>query len=618
MRHFILLISCLLSALVLSGQSNTRQGKDYALFFAVNDYQNMTDLRNPIQNARDIAAELREDYGFEAEVVENPSLTTIEDKLEDYKVKFASGAFDQKGQLLIFFTGHGTMQGRNGYFMPGDVNPNLAHRTGLDYDYLRYTIDNFACQHILVAVDACHSGTFDPDFGKNDRNFGRKGANQDQVLLHHGAYRARLFITSDAQGKETPDNSNLARKFLLALRSHRSATGYLTHDELMGSYLKQASPIPGGGEFGSDEAASRFLFFRQVGGHGPTPQEQSIWDFAVQQRTVANYQFYLNNFSQGYYRAEAQAALTELNKAPVALAESSNNKVPDFMAFIPGGSFQMGDTVEDDMGEEDEKPVHEVSLSDFYLARNEVSVADFARFVDATRYVTDAERDGGSKKWTGGKWEKVPGSSWRDNTYFKPRPVAEYDHPVIHVSWNDAVRYCNWLSREHGLEQVYTMVGETVSANWSAKGYRLPTEAEWEYAARSGGKDYLYAWGNGEPNGNVLDETTAKAFNHTGEKFSGYTDGYATTAPVGSFPQGRFGLSDMTGNVFEWCWDWYAKDYYGKSPVSNPRGAELDSNRVFRGGSWYFNPSSCLAADRYSFVPTYRDNYVGFRLARSY
>ncbi|WP_173021545.1 SUMF1/EgtB/PvdO family nonheme iron enzyme [Lewinella sp. W8] len=592
----------------------TLAAKDYALFFAVNDYDRMTNLRNPIQNAREIAKELRDKYGFRTEVVENPTLVTIEEKLAEYKAKFASGAFDQKGQLLIFFTGHGTMRGRNGYFMPRDVDPSIVHRTGLEYDYWRDEINGFACQHILVTVDACHSATFDPDFGKNGRDFSRKGDNtKDQILLDHQAYRARLFITSDAQGNETPDNSTLARKFLLALRSHRSQTGYLTHDVLLGTYLKQASPIPGGGEFGGDESASRFLFFRKNTGPSIDLQDQRAWDFARQQKSMAAYQYYLNSFPNGHYRGAARTALDKIPTAPAPTR--TGTKIPDFLVFIPGGTFRMGDTVEDEMGEDDEKPVHTVALSDFYLARTEVSVAEFATFVDATRYVTEAERDGGSYKWTGGKWEKQPGTNWRYGPFFKERPESDYNHPVIHVSWNDAVRYCNWLSREHGLQEVYTLVGDEVTPDWGANGYRLPTEAEWEYAARSGGRDHLYAWGTGEPNGNVADESGN--WSEGSVIFTGYNDGYHGTSPVGKFPQGNYGLADMTGNVNEWCWDWYASGYYGKSPGSNPRGPSTGTYRVIRGGSWGSSPQGCRTANRFSNGPSNRSNSVGFRLARS-
>jgi formylglycine-generating enzyme required for sulfatase activity len=608
-------------------------GKDYALFFAVNDYKNMTDLNNPIQNARDIAAELREGYDFYTEVVENPSLTTIENKLTEYKDKFASGDYDQKGQLLIFFTGHGTMQGRDGYFMPSDVDPKLTHRTGLGYSYIRYYIDNFACQHIMVTVDACHSGTFDPYFGKNDRNFGRKGGDKDQVLRHHEAYRARLFITSDTQGDETPDNSNLARNFLRALRSHHSQTGYLTHDELMGTYLKQASPIPGGGEFGSDESASRFLFFRKQT-LIPTDLRADLaaWQAAQAQNNCAAYRTYLETFSNGDFAALASQQVTACDEeekmleawvaakqandcagyevfernypsSPYFAAATAKRKelncdagtVPDNMVFISGGTFQMGDQFGD--GRSDEKPIHAVTLSDFYLSRTELTNREYAEFLSAM----------GNQEQGGTEWYEIEseyaGISVNGRS-FLPKS-GQGDHPVLKVSWYGAVAYCNWLSEQHGLTAVYRISGTKVTPNWSANGYRLPTEAEWEYAARSGGKKEKWA-------GTFTENELTQFAN-----YSGKGDGYDGTAPVGMLRANNLGLADMSGNVWEWCWDWYGSDYYGKPIGNNPKGPDTGAYRVIRGGSWNFNPANCRASNRNRNVPTYRGGNVGFRLARS-
>lgn len=618
MRHLILLLSCLAYGMLLNAQATERGGQDYALFFPVNDYTHLSKLNNPISNAEDIAKELRSNYGFKTEIIPNATRDQIAQKIAEYQKAYRLGQLPQDGQLLIFFSGHGEKRSKAGYFMSREARLPID---GIDYNYWRTEIDLIECQHILVMVDACHSAFFDPDFepAKSDdtRTFGRKrGAEKDLVLYRHRELRARKFITSDGVGEQTPDRSSLAREFLRGLQNGDGQKSYLSDVELYGRYLYYASPRPSSGDFGHDQPNSYFLFFNKNAGAAPiSPQDQNAWDYAQRENTISAYQYYLTSFPGGYYVKPARAALQKLNENASPTSRPSNRAVPEFLQFIPGGTFQMGDTMEDEVGEEDEKPVHTVRLSDFYLARNEVSVEDFARFVDATRYVTDAERDGGSYKWTG-KWEKVPGSNWRSGTRFKELPTDKYNHPVVHVSWNDAIRYCNWLSREHELEQVYTVTGNEVTADWSAKGYRLPTEAEWEFAARSGGRDYRYAWGNGEPNGNVADESGN--WSKDSKIFTGYNDGYDGTSPVGSFPQGTLGLADMTGNVREWCWDWYDSDYYDKSPDNNPRGPDTGSFRVIRGGSWYSNPGFCRAADRLSRRTAYRHGIVGFRLARSY
>jgi len=270
------------------------------------------------------------------------------------------------------------------------------------------------------------------------------------------------------------------------------------------------------------------------------------------------------------------------------------------MVFVKGGCFEMGCGNWTSDCYDDEKPVHEVCVEDFYMGRYEVTVGEFRKFVNETSYKTDAEKEGGCYVWTGSEWSKKNGTSW-GNPGFAP---TERD-PVVCVSWNDANQYFKWLNK-----------GSSTSK------YRLPTEEEWEYAARSGGKKVKYAWGNGDPyiNGrkaaNIADEFSKKKFNWS-PIWEGYDDGYAYTAPVGSFAPNELGLYDMTGNVWEWCSDWYGEDYYGKSPKHNPKGPGSGSDRVLRGGSWGDNPRSVRASGRNGGDPGGRDNGSGFRCSRT-
>jgi formylglycine-generating enzyme required for sulfatase activity len=267
------------------------------------------------------------------------------------------------------------------------------------------------------------------------------------------------------------------------------------------------------------------------------------------------------------------------------------------MVLIPGGKFQMGSS----NGEADEKPVHEVTISSFYLSKYEVTVAEFSKFIDETSYQTDADKDGGSYVLDGQKWEKKSGINWKYNAEGKLRPSSKYNHPVIHVSWNDAVEYCKWLSKKTG--QVY----------------RLPTEAEWEYAAGNGNKHTKYSWGNATPSGkqggNVADETAKSKFNDW-TIFEGYNDGSVYTAPVGSFAANEYGLFDMSGNVYEWCQDWYNSDYYANSPSSNPPGPNTGPSRVYRGGTWNSYPLYARVVFRSYDTPDSHYDILGFRLAR--
>ncbi|MEM9928949.1 MAG: caspase family protein, partial [Bacteroidota bacterium] len=299
------------------------RGKDYALFFAVDEYDHMNGLNQPVKNANDIASELADNYGFEVKVIANPTFAEIADEIHRYQDNFASGEFDQAGQLLIFFTGHGVEKGHNGYFLPKDGNPDRLYEKVIEYDYWRNEIDRINCQHILVTIDACYSLSFDPNWGnKSSRSFGRKGdRNKDQVLLDHQAYKARLFITSDGTGNQTPDRSTLARQFLLGLRERKTKPDYLHAAELYASYLKAAAPVPGGGDFGSDEPGSRFLFFpNRTVVPTETRTDLAAWTAAKAANNCAGYKDYLAQFPTGDFVALARQRVKTCEKEEEMLA----------------------------------------------------------------------------------------------------------------------------------------------------------------------------------------------------------------------------------------------------------------------------------------------------------
>ena len=645
MRYFskFLAIFVLLTGISREKQAaglSFRPGKDYALFFAVDSYSPpLMPLQNPIANARQIASVLETRFGFKSEVVENPTAAQIEQKLGDYANRFArnlNGQYPENGQLFIFFSGHGLEAFENGFFMPAGADRNRLRETAIQYAYLRPLIDAIKCRHILVAVDACYSAYFDENFGKKtDFTFRRPGELSENsiILANHDKYTSRLFFTSDAVGDMTPDKSGFAKKLLEGFRTSNPANGFMTSSELFANYVERAQPAPHAGDFGKDEAASAFLFFNT---QAPPPmdpaQDVRAWNEAKSANTLESYRNYLRNFAQGEFRELADARIRELEakgrdfadwqQAKTAntvesydaylknwsagayreLAESARQRLvgdkSDDMVLVKGGTFQMGSSE----GGSDEQPVHTVTIGNFYLGKYEVTVREFKEFIDASGYRTDAEKDGGSYFWNGKEWEKRSGINWKYDAEGILRPSSDYNHPVIHVSWNDATEYCKWLSQKTG------------------KQYRLPTEAEWEYAAGNGNKHTKYSWGNGNPSGkqggNVADETGKSKFSDW-TIFNGYSDGYVYTAPVGSFNGNELGLYDMTGNVWEWCQDWYESDYYKSSPSSNPKGPATGSSRVIRGGSWRSDPQGCRVAFRADGSPGYRSVFTGFRLSRT-
>jgi len=251
------------------------------------------------------------------------------------------------------------------------------------------------------------------------------------------------------------------------------------------------------------------------------------------------------------------------------------------MGVISAGRFRMGDI--QGGGSYDEQPVHSVSVEKFAMGRYEVTVAEFRRFVKATGYQTDAEKQGSCYSWANG-WEWVKGANWR-NPGFSQKDT----HPVVCVSWNDATAYTEWLSQQ---------TGHT---------YRLPTEAQWEYAARAG-TETKYWWGN-----TASHEYANYGKDQCCEGLAKGKDRWIYTSPVGSFAPNPFGLYDTVGNVWEWTCSEHTNKYNGEEQ----RCADGGSRLVLRGGSWGIKPRFVRAADRFNDSHVNRFGFVGFRIAKS-
>ncbi len=239
--------------------------------------------------------------------------------------------------------------------------------------------------------------------------------------------------------------------------------------------------------------------------------------------------------------------------------------------LVEGGSYKMGT---DKFVEAVENPPHDVTVKSFWLAKTEMTFEDYDKFC------LDTKRDTmGSAGWGRGK------------------------QPAIYVSWNDAVAYCNWLSGKEKLSKCYLIDSTGVKYLDTAKGYRLPTEAEWEFAARGGNKSKgtVYA---GSDNINEVCWYNANS--------NGKTSAVAQKAP------NELGLYDMNGNVWEWLWDFFDGNYYRKSPANNPEGPETGPYRVMRGGAFYNNSNYARVFTRQNSYVVFRQNSVGFRIARSY
>jgi len=279
------------------------------------------------------------------------------------------------------------------------------------------------------------------------------------------------------------------------------------------------------------------------------------------------------------------------------------------MKKLPGGSFLMGSDSTEGFPADGEGPVREVTVKPFYTDVGAVSNRQFNDFIKETGFRTDADtyewsfvfyHNVGAKArkhvddtvWGLEWWCKVMGANWRHPEGPGSNIKKRMDHPVTHVSWNDAIAYCGWA------------------------GKRLPTEAEWEYGARGGLVQKQYAWG---------DELTPRSKHHCNiwqgqfpHRNTG-ADGYKGTAPVRSFPANGFGLYNVSGNVWEWCNDWFSPTFHMTAPQQHPAGPSTGDRKVMRGGSFLCHDSYCnryRVAARTSNTPDSSSDNLGFRCVR--
>ncbi len=298
-----------------------------------------------------------------------------------------------------------------------------------------------------------------------------------------------------------------------------------------------------------------------------------------------------------------------------AISESAplkriNSGPTEGMELLEGGSFLMGTDSDVGFPDDGEGPLREVTVSPFYIDISPVTNRQFREFIRATRYRTEAEDFG----WTfvfynqiprakarkliddtvlGVEWWcKVNGASWRHPKGPDSKIKTIMDHPVIHVSWNDAMAYCEWA------------------------GKRLPTEAEWEYAARGGRVNQTYPWGNElTPGGKHRCNIWQGKFpaEDTGE------DGYKGICPACSYEPYDFGLYNMAGNAWEWCGDWFSATFHQNGPRANPTGPAQGSHKVIKGGSYLCHDSYCnryRVAARTSNTPDSSTGNISFRCVR--
>jgi formylglycine-generating enzyme required for sulfatase activity len=355
------------------------------------------------------------------------------------------------------------------------------------------------------------------------------------------------------------------------LDAARQDIRYLRYDAAFSKMQKAA-----GLEQVQDSVAFELMeiaFFRHYAGQADKAEEA----FALAARLLGK--------SGAYAPKGFRTALTALHRGRDSMLEA---RYFQEMVEVKGGTFTMGSEDEEDSGWGNARPPHPVMVSPFRIARTETTVWQYHLYLAAQGKDMDDE-----------------------NVIERPSWGWEGSNPVVNVSWYDAVEYANWLSAQHGYTSAYIVDKNKQDPNnqydWTvrlapgADGYRLPTEAEWEYAARGGSLQDTFPYSGGDD----LDKIAWHGENSRGR-----------TMPVAGKKANNAGLHDMSGNVWEWCWDWYG-DYPDELQI-DPRGAEEGVYRVLRGGSWLNGPQSCRVAYRGIYGPDYRIDYIGFRLVRPF
>ena len=523
---------------------NPFYGKSYALVIGIDDYgrSGWESLGYAVKDASAMAAFLQE-QGFEVTALYNKRATR--DAILNAMQNNIARKIGPDDRVVVFFAGHGYTEESGGEEW-GYIVPYGATQNTVSYIDMRALEDQSRrmgrARHQLFIMDACYGGLL-----------GFRGGEVDDDLPNYlqevTTRTARQVLTAGGANQRVQDNgpnghSIFTWALLEALRdglADFNGDGYIAFPELEAYVMPRASSAyqtPSSNDL-YGHGAGEFVF---VSPKGQTREIEEI--------------------------PEEEPARFRDESRPSEPAAAFTDRLGISYRLVRPGQFQMGS----ENGDSDEQPVRTVEItSAMYVSAHEVTVGQFRRFVEETGYRTDAEKEGSCWTRSDGSWGYVDGAAWRN-----PGIEQTDSHPVVCVSWNDAHAYAEWA------------------------GGRLPTEAEWEYAARAG------TTGDYAGDLDVMAWYGANANN--------------TTHPVGVKTPNAWGLYDMHGNVWEWVSDWYASDIYGQyenGTVTDPEGAESGSLRVFRGGGWFNTAGYVRVANRLGNAPGYRHGSVGFRIVRT-
>jgi len=573
-------------------------GPRYALVIGNSDYSGMPRLRNPANDAHDVAEVLGK-LGFGVTPLYDGTRKQMNQAIIAFRESLAS---DRSSEGFFYYAGHGVQAKGVNYLIP--VGSDIRSEADLDDEAVSLqrvlgSIEEARNRVNVVILDACRDNPLPAASRSAARGLAVVAAAPPESVVLFST--AQNQTAADGEGRNSPfaaalvkylpESGDISRTVKLITAEVKRVTGAaqtpFQYTSLDFDYeLNRGAPVApvpasavattltltlsyGSLVVGAATGGNLYLDGKAMGeipaGAEARLDNVEVGDRVVELRYAGGDK---ETKSVGVRKGQSSNVSFSWKKAAPRAPASSAPTTPAGMVLVPGGTYTMGSPPNEADRSDRNEDQHQVSLSDFYIGATEV---------------------------TQGQYKAVMGGN--------PSNFKGDNLPVEQVSWYDAVAYCNKLSEKEGLSKVYTIDGTNVSANWNAKGYRLPTEAEWEYAAKGGRAssslaiNAVYA---GSANINV-----AWYCDNSEDK----------THPVGKKAANALGLYDMSGNVSEWCWDWH--DPYGSPTGStNPLGASSGGQRVIRGGDWNHDASSLRSSCRDSSPPAIRYYCLGFRLAR--
>ena len=578
-----------------------------------NSHYQHAPLVNPRNDARDIQQAL-EGVGFQVILREDLNRRGLITAINQFSAKLAQ----QGGVGLFYYAGHGVEIDGVNYILP--IGADIQNEADIEFEALNVrrllrNMEQARNRLNLVIIDACRNNPFSHSFGRTirTRGLGRMSAPIDSLIASSTA--SGQIAADGAYGRNSPYTQQLL-KFI----NQPGLSVEHLFKEVRKGVLKETNNRQRPWEISL--LTQDFYFVepdkpeKAVLAVKPTPAEARVRIMNTVQAYRVGIELEPDDYDievshPGYvthrqvYSLDAGDQVLVIELEPVASVasvvaepESPNRSLNPEMVTIPGGCYQMG-SPESEEGRDDDERQHRVCVDDFQIGRYEVTVAEYRRFVESTGYKTEAERHvewegcwaSGAGDYT---WKWHAGVSWRNPN---PNHAHQETHPVSCVSWNDAQAYLEWLSKETGLA------------------YRLPTEAEWEYAARAGTTRARY-WGEDADEAcryaNVGDKTKGPD-NISWDEAHNCQDEYFFVAPVGRYQANPWQLYDMLGNVWEWTCSSYESGYDGtEGRCLGKNNANNSALLVLRGGSWTHRPRGVRSANRGWNAPSFRDTALGF------